>query len=194
LLVERDLRTDSAPPILPDEFETATPGSALNLELPRPEEEEPIWDPSDEDFSDDEVESEADDERNSDEMESNDSGNRSDSNPPDDRFNDESWDNTFAPLGMDDGETPDEFMEREYRGEQKLEALEGLRGDVIVLLDYINELKRYPASHRHIEEIPLDLKGLMDCAKRNRALRNATTAKPTWGPARCGNMFIDYGE
>jgi len=66
--------------------------------------------------------------------------------------------------------------------------------DILVpstLLDYINEVRRYPASHRHLEEIPLDLKGLMECAKRNRALRNATSSKSTWGLARRGNMFID---
>jgi hypothetical protein len=190
LLVERDLRTGSAPPILPDEFETAVPRQVLNLDLPRPDDEEPIWDPSDEDYSDDDADSEA-DERKSDEMEGDGPDSLSHGSPSSDGLNDESWDITFAPLGIEDGETPEEFMEREYRGQQKLETLKVLREDVNVLLDYINELRRYPASHRHIEEIPLDLKGLMDCAKRSRALRNATTSKSTWGPERRGNMFID---
>jgi hypothetical protein len=192
LLVERDLRTDSAPPILPDEFETAVPRRALLLDIPQPE-EDPIWDPSDEDYSSDQVDSEAGDDRNldSDEMESHDSGNNSDSGLSNDVFDDDSWEDTFAPLGMEDGETADEFMEREYRGQQKLEALEAVRADVNVLLDYLDEVGRYPASHRHIEEIPLDLKGLMNCAKRSQALRNGTTLKSTWSPTRRGNMFID---
>ena len=50
---------------------------------------------------------------------------------------DESWDDTFAPLGMEDGKSPEEFMEREYRGQQKLEKIEALRRDVIILLQFL---------------------------------------------------------
>jgi hypothetical protein len=106
-------------------------------------------------------------------------------------LDDESWDDTFTPAEMDNGETPDEFMERDYRGQQRLEEIDALERDYILVLDYLKEVKRYPSSHRHIAEVPLDHKGLMECAKRNLALRNATTSKPTWGPARRGNMFID---
>jgi hypothetical protein len=163
----------------------------LNLDLPRPEEEEPIWDEGDEDYSESDVSSGADDdddERSSDETEGSD---LSDSSHPTDLSGDETWDDTFQPLLMEDGETPEEYMEREYRCQQTMEEIEALEGYMALVMDYIKELKRYPLPHRHIEEVPRNLKGLMECAKRNLALRNATTSKPTWGPARRGNMFID---
>jgi hypothetical protein len=197
LLVERDLRKDSKPPILPDTFETVAPYQVF----PQAPVEETVWDPSDEDYSDDGVDNSGDDDMERGEFDGaaidpvgQEPG--SEAMPRED-IGDEDFtrvgmeDDDFTRLGMEDGETMEEFMERENRGEQKLDALRMLRVEVSMLLDYMQEIERYPASHRHIEEIPLDLKGLMDCAKRDKALSNATTSKPTWGSQRRGNMFID---
>lgn len=219
-LFVRDLRANSGPPVLSDSVDR----NSLNQLPARPSAfapEPPVYDPADEeeeretpggggnvdgmedgchhprlrkgyvgsdDGGDDSDDSEWDFGNGESEEEEFDEG-----------FEDEEWEDEGS-WGLQceqtegESEYAKEYAEREYRGEQIQETWDLLARQMRMMLDVAQEIKSYPSSHRHFQEIPFasidSFKACFDWAIRRKKLQNMTTMPTTFGPRTRGLVLM----
>lgn len=177
-LFVRGLQDSTKLPILFDRSTYAEPGP------PTPETEPPVYDSDDE-------EDEEDEENEDDPMA-----------PPGTEDED-----TQTANGKDDGsrdtigrfwdgemENSEELAEREFEGEQILDNVERLSRQLERVQDALTDAMKYPASHRHLREIPTatadNFQAILRWAERRAGLRKARVNPTTFASQRRGNMFM----
>ena len=91
-------------------------------------------------------------------------------------------------------EYTEEFAERERKGDEVKESWDILGRQMEMMLGVIAEIKRYPSSHRHLQEIPsgsaANFLQCLEWADRRKKLQNRNTMPTTFGPERRGLVFM----
>ena len=92
----------------------------------------------------------------------------------------------------DDGGT-DEIIQNEMEGEQIKERADLLERRLMGLVHTLQEIRKYPSSHRHLREVPNlngSVDGLLVWSERRKRVETVRALPTTFGPARQGNVFM----
>jgi hypothetical protein len=104
-----------------------------------------------------------------------------------------SWEDIGA-QSEEDEENAEQFGERERKGDEVKEDWDLLGRQMEMMLGVIAEIKRYPSSHRHLQEIPhgsaANFQQCLEWADRRKKLQNRNTMPTTFGPERRGLVFM----
>jgi hypothetical protein len=103
------------------------------------------------------------------------------------------WEEIDAQMEEDE-EFAEEFAERERKGDEVKESWDVLGRQMEMMLGVIEEIKRYPSSHRHLQEIPhgsaANFLQCLEWADRRKKLQNRNTMPTTFGRQRRGLVFM----